>query len=507
MHLARRSPSPRLLATALLCCLWVGLGCGSSPEVDPEGVARREDRWLRGDLHLHTQWSDGWDDASTVVELAEFVGGDIHSAHDASFRENYLDFIAATDHRTVDVKDDPEFKSQALTLILGEEFGTNGHANCLGIQEFVDHDPDGDGVTLEDVQAGVEHAHAQGGVFSINHPFLPSIPFPWDLRDHDAVEIWNSGWSLMSPTFTQADLEEWEDAHGEAGALFKKAVETQGEGASMQALKFYEAMLSRGIHVAVVGGSDRHIGLMPGFPTTWVRASSADVQGIIDGIKSRHTFVSRTPASSQVLLEVTVEESNWTMGDEIPVSEGGQEVTIRVTAGRAKGGRLLLIRGEFVPDDESLVDTPLGEVVMEEPIPSQDFTKEIRLTVGHGTWIYPMIHDRLLTSNLTDDQRETVTALAQEAMSTTDEDFGGLADMILSLVPDDEVIWEPALCDPATWTPHRLQCVPVITESITNYMFPDMLDRALNVLVKDDEITEWSMGAVGSAVVFKETSP
>jgi hypothetical protein len=498
---------PWIIAMALVCNLLVGSGCGSSSQHDPEGVAKREDRWLRGDLHLHTQWSDGWDDAGTVVALAEFLGRDIHSSHVPAFRGNYLDFIAVTDHRTVDVRDDPEFASETLTLILGEEFGTNGHANCWGIHEHVDHDPGGDGVTLEDIQAGVEASHAQGGLFSINHPFLSSNPFPWDVREHDAIEIWNSGWALMSPTFTHAHLEEWESAHGEASPLFRKAVETQGQGASMQALELYEAMLSRGVHVALVGGSDRHIGLMPGFPTTWVRASSSGVEGIVEGIRRRRTFVSRTPASSQVLLEVTVEDTTWSMGDEIPIAEGGQDVTIEVTAGRAKGGRLLLIRGEHVPDDASLTDAPLGEAVLDEPISSHDFTMEIQLTVKNGTWLYPVVHDRLFAPGLTDDQRETVTALAQEAVSTSDEDFGRLGDMIISLVPDDEVIWEPELCDPSTWAPDRLQCVPIPTESITNYMFPDMLDRALNVLVEDDAITEWSMGAVGSAVVFKETTP
>ena len=474
----------------------------SDLDIEPDpGIALREEGWLRGDLHQHTTWSDGDDPTATVIAIAEFFESPMFLAAHPEYEGNGLDFMAITDHRTADILEDPDFVSDRLILIPGEEFGSTGHANTLGISAFVDHDPDGDGVTLDDIQGGVDATHDQGAVFSVNHPFYPNIPFPWDIRNHDAMEVWNSGWALMSPEMTDDDLDLWEADHGTVSPLYRRAVQRHGGGSSVQALAWYEAQLSRGVHVALVGGSDRHTVLLMGFPTTWVNAETPDVDGVIQGIRDRHTFVARTPVSSQVLVEVERDSSTWQMGDEAPVPEAGAEVSITVRVGRNDGGLVRLISGEAVATDDDLAEAPLGSVILEEPVVGDDFTTQTTLEAVPGTWVYPMVLDRLIQPDLTTEQADRMRELAEAALAMGAEDYAGLANSMVDLV-DVGVLLGIDDCDPEDWEPDMGQCIPADDNNMGSAFAPDMIDRAFNALAEDGQLTEWSVGAVGSAVLF-----
>ena len=98
-------------------------------------------------------------------------------------------------------------------------------------------------------------------------------------------------------------------------------------------------------------------------------------------------------------------------------------------------------------------------------------------------------------------QAALVRDFAQVAADTASDDFVGLANLIITQVDSNEVL-DPSSCDPASWDPYKLQCVPIITDSITNYFIPDYFDRAMNVVKFHEEISDWCMGAVGSAVMF-----
>ncbi|MBW2256438.1 MAG: PHP domain-containing protein [Deltaproteobacteria bacterium] len=489
-----------LLLLALACNAPIddsGIG-----EPDHSGIALREDGWLRGDLHMHTEHSDGWDDVATVIALAEYLDSEEFVAFHPEYAGNGLDFIAITDHRMIDAQFDPDYHSEKLVLVGGEEFGSTGHANLFGVHAFVDHDPDHDGVTLSDYQAAVVATHAQGALFSPNHPFLPKIPFPWDIRDHDAIEVWNVGWGLMSPENTEANLLGWEASRGDASPLYWRAMQTTGQGASMQALTWYEAHLSRGLHVALVGGSDRHAVLLPGFPTTWVRADSVDEDGVVQGIADQHTFVSRTPASAQVLLTIAMDGTRWEMGDEVPIPAGGAEVEIAVRVGRADGGRLRVVSGSAVATDEALQTAVLGQVLLEEDVVGDDHQATTTLSVVPGDWLYPVVLEPLYAEGLTPEQEERVHDVAVAAVEAADEDFFRLAQVFVDYIPDPEVLTDAQTCDPEDWDPWMLQCLPADAEGLASYYLPDWLDRAVNVTTVDYEVTDWCMGAVGSAVRF-----
>jgi hypothetical protein len=475
----------------------------SPPAFEPlVQITTAADGWLRGDLHMHSEHSDGWDTVATVIDIAEYLEHPTFLAHHPEYQGSGLDFIAMTDHRTVAQNSDPDFVSDRLVLIPSEEFGSPGHANLPGVLEFVDHDPDDDGVTVEDIQGAIAEAHAQGALFSPNHPFTPHIPFPWDVTGFDTIEIWNSGWILASPPMSVAELDAWEASRGTASPIFRRGLQTQGRGASGQALTWYEALLSRGRHVGLVGGSDRHAVLMNGFPTTYVQAASADVNGVVDGMRQRHSYVTRTPASAQLLGVISVDGEDHQWGDQIPVPAAGAEVTVTLRVARAEGGRARLVWGPHVASDEALEEATLGSPVAEATIDSQDFVLEHRFTAVPGDWIYPIVHEPLFAPGITEEQQDMVLEVAVLA-AEAGADAMNVAQAVAPLV-DIELMANPEDCDPDDWEASALQCILADQEGLATFFVPDMLDRAMNAWMEDGVATEWTMGAVASAVLFVE---
>lgn len=477
---------------------------GELPEPEPDpALPMRAAGWMTGDLHLHTVHSDGEDPVRVVIALAEYLSSEMFLAAHPEYRGNPIDFIALTDHRTVAQNSDPEFVSDSVILIPGEEFGGPGHANILGVTEFVPHDPDRDGADAADYQAGPGLAHDQGALFSINHPTLTGIPFPWDVRNHDAMEIWNAGWGLHSTPYGETLLAKWEAANGPASPLFHKALQYQGGSAASQALRLYEAQLARGIHVAVVAGSDRHVVFPVGFPTTWVHAASRDLAGVLDGIRARHTFVSRTPVSATVELEVAVGDAVYAMGDVIPVpSEGvSAEVTIRVR--RAEGARVRLVRGAHVATDEALADATLGRVAFETMADSRDFQAVTTLELGPGDWFYPVVHEPLVPQGLDAELVAAIPSMAAAMGEFSEENYAPLITALIDYI-DTEVLMFPEDCDPATWNPNHLQCLPADDFAMATYFIPDWINRVINILAEEGQMTDWTMGAVGSAVMARD---
>lgn len=491
----------RLLVTALAAAL---IACEPPPEGLPSTeVAPREEGWLRGDLHQHTEHSDGDDTTGTVIRIAESLTSELFLEAHPEYEGNGLDFMAITDHRTVAILEDPELTSDQLILIPGEEFGSNGHANIWGMSRLVDHDPDDDGVSLEDIRAGAADATEQGALFSVNHPFLQGIPFPWDLRDHHALEVWNSGWSLMGGALSAEEVEAWEAEHGPASPMFRRAAQVRGGGNAVQALIWYEAQLSRGIHLALVGGSDRHTLLMMGFPTTWVRAESETVDGVLEGIRDRHTFVARTPVSARVELEVEVDGERYIMGDQVPLPESGEaQLTVRV--GRSDGAMVRLIAGEAVASDEDLSGAPLGQVIFEAEVEGDSFTAETPLAVTPGSWVYPVVLEPLVAPGLTEEQAVQVREVAAGALETGGEDFARLAGIAIELADVGAALGTDP-CEPEEWSDDLFQCLPADDDNMGTFFIPDHLDRAFNVYAEDGQMTDWCMGAVGSALLFTDS--
>ena len=212
-------------------------------------------RWYRGDLHAHSEHSDG---ANTVEEIVDYV-------HRAG-----LDYFALTDHNTISHWDELARLQQRggpTLLIAGEEITMyTGHANVWGLDGWIDFR----GTDADRVQRLIEHANQRGSMFSINNP---DSPIPWkhnSVHGYQAVEVWNAPWRY----YNEPALIRW------------------------------QYHLNSGQRMVAVGGSDSHCVPPaemtqpngPGEPCTWVWVEGPLTQkAVLDAVAAGRVFISEAP--------------------------------------------------------------------------------------------------------------------------------------------------------------------------------------------------------------------
>lgn len=250
-------------------------------------------RWLAGELHSHSEHSDG---GVTVLDA-------IHRARAAR-----LDFMAITDHNTVSQNiirpDDPDI----LVIPAMELTSYYGHTNFLGVVRPVE---DWRCRSPQDVADKMEEARANGATIVINHPFQNSAGGRWQAGFEvafDAYEIWNGNWSAMN-----------EDG-----------------------LAFWQELLVAGRRIPATGGSDFHLKnrRRHGRPANRMQVHTNSIQGILEAVRAGRNVVAFSPDEtmakpsgealpmfgSQVAVgaEIAVTFSGLVTGDEIrTVTEAG----------------------------------------------------------------------------------------------------------------------------------------------------------------------------------------
>lgn len=217
--------------------------------------------WYRGDLHSHTEHSDG---ANTVEEMARFA------------RKRGLDYLAITDHNTtthMPVID--AWLDAPLLLIPGEEITTYmGHANVWGLREWVDFRF----TTDAEMHRLLKWVDERKRPFSINHP--KKVGPPWQFADPGFAvrEVWQAPWRWYN----------WESV----GA--------------------WDEQLAAGRRIVPVGGSDAHSAPPAeprhphhvGDPTTWLYCPDGlDEPAVLDAITSGRTTISDGPRGPFLSLE------------------------------------------------------------------------------------------------------------------------------------------------------------------------------------------------------------
>ncbi|MGB0389259.1 MAG: CehA/McbA family metallohydrolase [Ardenticatenaceae bacterium] len=252
--------------------------------------------WYGGDFHVHTNYSDG---VLTPPQLADLA------------RAEGMDFLAITDHNTINAY--PHFGQPSdLLIIPGIEVTLEeGHFNVFGLQNEADW--------VEQIQSTsvnwtgklgghyktmnniMQEAASAGLLNSINHPVLP--PWAWldddtDLRHVHCIEIWND------PS--------WPD----------------NQHANPEAVQLWTALLNAGYRITAIGGSDFH---RPqprpgrnkpaerlGFPRTYVYANHLSGEAILAGLRQQRAYVSM---GVKVDFQIEINNTVYGIGDEIgPVS-------------------------------------------------------------------------------------------------------------------------------------------------------------------------------------------
>jgi hypothetical protein len=215
-------------------------------------------QWYKGDLHSHSQYSDGDSSVADIMTSVEAKG---------------LDFFALTDHDK-DMEgiplhwSDPAYTSYDTVLLYGMEWSNgNGHANVWASWPF-DYAALWSANRNDDPISAVEIAHRQGALFSINHPVRNAWEYPV-VNGVDCVEIWNG------PMIVNQNYKATHD--------------------------FWDDILMERRQVVGVGGSDTHFLKGPiapytghGNPTTWVYANQKDAEGILNGIAEGNVSISYT---------------------------------------------------------------------------------------------------------------------------------------------------------------------------------------------------------------------
>lgn len=266
-------------------------------------------RWLSGELHAHTNHSDGSDTPDTVAREVAELG---------------LDFIALTDHNT-----GTAFAAfpvgEKLFAIPGMEWTTlRGHVNLYGVERPLD---DFRAATEEDVRTRIAEARGRGALVSLCHPFedmCKGCDWGWGLADLpiDAVEIWNGFW----------------------------------RPSNQNALEWWQSELAAGRRLVAVGGSDRHTAhpyIRYGTPTNWVLAASRTAKDVLEAIRQGRVSLSVDPQGP--LLDLGC--GPYRMGDLVARAERS---AIRLTAQGLRPGdevRLVSDRGTeraFRADGEEL---------------------------------------------------------------------------------------------------------------------------------------------------------
>jgi len=208
-------------------------GCRVRVEIE---LYEKHYRWLCGDLHLHSNHSDG---SYSIEENIAYAN------------EKGLDFIALTDHNTASQNLERP-KNTKLTLIPGVELTTNlGHLNFLGVDDAVkDFRVNSD----EELERKVAEARSHNATIVLNHPYCSFTGWRWDWNfDYDLVEVWNGPWR--------------ED--------------------NKKALDWWHEELVNGKKLISIGGSDTHKiekYRKHGMPTTWVYSDSNSVSDILSNI-------------------------------------------------------------------------------------------------------------------------------------------------------------------------------------------------------------------------------
>jgi hypothetical protein len=294
----------------------------------PERVLRDVPGWYRGDLHVHTVYSDGGWTPANALARARAAG---------------LDFLVSSEHNTsAGHQAFTNCQRPDLLLVAGEEVTTRaGHGNAIGLAHgrWVDwrYRP-ADGV----LPAIARELRAEGALLQANHPFSPAKGAGWEFGwdEVEAVEVWNGSETLA---------------------------------ANDRTVGLWDGLLRAGRRVVATGGSDAHRPPdLVGHPQTVVLAERLAQAEVVAGLRAGRCWLA---ASARVELDFAAVTGGRRagVGEHLP---GGQGEAVRVR-----------LRVAGVPDAVATLHGPHG-VVHGAPLgPAEAGTLDWETSLGEEPWL------------------------------------------------------------------------------------------------------------------------
>jgi hypothetical protein len=233
-----------------------------------------------------------------------------------------LDFINGSDHNTISQHAliAAQQPSWPILVMRSSEITTySGHANGVGIHDYVDHRLGYQGRTMANI---FDDVAAQGGALIVNHPatdlgtsclgcaWKHVDDVPWD--EAAGMEMLTAGYDIGEPVFTPLVVSLWDQLE------------------------------DAGHRIAAVGGSDDHSGANQGgidpaevgSPCTLVLADNLSEAAIVDALKHHHTAV-QLHGPEDPFVELTMTNGDGTtaeVGDDVTGVKTAN-MTIHVTTG------------------------------------------------------------------------------------------------------------------------------------------------------------------------------
>lgn len=211
--------------------------------------------WVKGDIHLHSNHSDG---TLSIEDLIKF-----------SIKRD-LDFIFLTDHNKISGYHTIEW--EFYPIYGGIEFTTFwGHFLGLGLTEYISWD-------LVNPNSGIkklsEKIHSQGGILCVAHPYTIGDPICPGCRCElfldwnyiDALEIWTGSYELRRFEITEA-------------------------------IKKWRELLREGYKITALGSSDMHKpeDIKEDTPINYVYVDELNLESVIEAIKNGKVYITSGP--------------------------------------------------------------------------------------------------------------------------------------------------------------------------------------------------------------------
>ncbi|SEN84208.1 PHP domain-containing protein [Amphibacillus marinus] len=259
-------------------------------------------KWLRSELHVHTNHSDGRQSLTEIVEQAEQLE---------------LEVVAITDHNTISPLEELRAinENTAVQLLYGLEWTTfYGHLLTLGYEELTYTDWRSIGPT--DLERGLANIHRNGAIAGIAHPFRIGNPLGtgchWEfMMNHldaiDFIEVWNGS-------------------------------DPNNRYYNKMAFDFWTTLLNKGYTISATSGRDWHHNQEEQLALAYTYVH-VDEASIVNQASFRETFITaiRNGALTvsygpPLLLEATVAGTIYSIGDCIQAS--GESIEVRAWSER-----------------------------------------------------------------------------------------------------------------------------------------------------------------------------